>query len=155
MKCVPDHAAALAIVPREKHYPCAEMVPMQWGVATDLVHHEFAILAEIWRSGGVFLVDEAVDPGTNIVVTLPHAVVNATVLACRPEQFSFALEVDVAEREEWFGGRYEPAVLVLGEVMNARTRMEPQPLRARNPVASMLHAAFKRDSETQLLQQAQ
>ena len=133
----------------DKRFPCAELVDLTWSLAPDRQHHEYAILAEIWTTGAIFLVDEPVRRGTEIAMSLPHATVRATVLSCRKEKCSWALEVEVEQTEDWFGGRYEPAVLVLGEVLRQRPLIGPRLVRT-NPVAAMLRTTLRRPGALQI-----
>lgn len=135
------------IAPREKRYPCAELVDLSWAAEDSREHQEYAILAEVWTSGGVFLVDEPVRRGTRIHVSLPHGRLWATVLSCRKEKRYWAAEVEIEQTEEWFGGRYEPAILVLGEILTTPPRPGPRLVGATNPVAAMLRATFRRGSQ--------
>ncbi|HZU26265.1 MAG TPA: hypothetical protein VFA04_12130 [Bryobacteraceae bacterium] len=107
--------ARLGFVVRETHYSCAELVEVTWPHG-DGAYSEFAILAEIWSRGGVLLAEEEAAPETPIHISLPHAEVTGTVRSCRRERCSYALEVSVDATEEWFGGRYRPAVLDPAEV---------------------------------------
>jgi len=138
-----DHAG-FEIATREKRYPCAELVDLTWNVLPNEDHHEYAILAEIWTSGAVFLLEEPARRGAAMTVALPHGTVTAKVLSCRKEKCSWAVEVQVEQPEDWFGGRYQPAVLVLGEVLTRPPRKGPQPLNAWKPMAAMLHATIRR-----------
>jgi hypothetical protein len=110
--------ARLSIVARETHYSCAELVEVTWPLG-DGTYTEFAILAEVWSRGGVLLVEEEAAPETPIHISLPHAELTGTVRSCRRERCSYALEVSIDATDEWFGGRYRPAVLDPGEVMRS------------------------------------
>ena len=134
----------------DKRFQCAELVDLTWSAALNEQHQEFAILAEIWTTGAVFLVDEPVRRGTEILVSLPHGIVRATVRTCREERCSWTLEVDVEQTGDWFGGRYEPAVLVLGEILQQRPRMGPRLVSTANPVASMLRTTLRRPGSVQI-----
>lgn len=113
-------AASLSFVPLETRYACAELVPVSWSAAARGAYSEYALLAEIWCSGGVFLVEAAAEPGTVIRVSLPETAITGVVRRCRQERCSYALEVQIDAPGDWFGGRYRPDVLSPSEVRGLR-----------------------------------
>jgi len=129
----------------EKRFSCAELVDVAWQVTPQDAHDEYGILAQIWSSGGVLLVDEPAQPGTVVTMSLPHGEVTATVQSCRREECSYALEISVAASEAWFQRGYDPHVLVLSELTRGAAKA------SENPAAVLLRTVARR--ETMLLRQ--
>jgi len=136
---------ARAMAASEKRFSCAELIDVAWQVAPQKDHDEYAILAEIWSTGGVLLVDEPAEPGTIITMSLPDGEVQATVRTCRREESSYALEVSVSMDKPWFQRGYDPHVLVMSDVPRM-PRREPSSRRADNPAAELLLTVSRRET---------
>lgn len=92
-------------------FRCLELIPVHW-VTDDKPYCECAVLHEIGAGCGLFQVDRAAAPGTQLRLTLPHGEIAAVVQDCTPEEGGYILRVSVACAEEWLDGRYRPSVLI-------------------------------------------
>jgi hypothetical protein len=98
----------------EARFACLDLCDFRWSrtVAADPEGSEFAILLEIWHSGGLFQTSNAVPEHSTVTIVTGNGSVKGEVRSCEQDDYGFLVEVRVAEPQIWFPRAYQPAYLL-------------------------------------------
>lgn len=98
----------------QPRFACLDLCDFRWSGthAADPEGSEFAILLEIWHSGGLFQTSNAIPKHSTVAIVTANGPVNGKVRSCEQDDYGFLVEVRVAEPQIWFPRAYQPAYLL-------------------------------------------
>ena len=95
-----------------KHYLCSHLVMLHWNS-----RKASANLERIWTHGATINAEECIEPGTELLISLPEYDLTTRVIGCSAEAAGHFIEVEFQEGYEWTPQRFEPRHLTDPDVV--------------------------------------